>query len=1392
MQNNNGDLQFSVSIDNIELKKDADESKRILHGIGQTAEKEGETIDASMKKIGAAVAGVFAISQLKEFASHVANVRGEFQQLEIAFETMLGSKQQADALMSQLIRTAATTPFNMSDIANGAKQLLAYGTASEEVNETLTRLGDIASGLSIPLNDLVYLYGTTMTQGRMFTQDLRQFMGKGIPLAEELAKQFGVTKDKVGELVTAGKVGAKEFQQAIWSLTNEGSKFGGLMAKQSQSIKGALSNLEDEIEQMYNEIGKKTDGVIMDSIGIASKIVKNWEAIGKVVLTVAATYGTYKAAVMAVYAVHKLAAIWKQVEAFMELTKSVNVATAAMRAFNVATRANIVGAVLSLIAAATTAFLLFRDSADEAAEELQGMAKVSKQADEEFAQQASRIDALTSVIDSNTASLDEKKKAINKLREIIPSYTAELDSEGKVIRSNTQAIKDYLAELEKQIRLKAAQDELEDLYRRKRLKEKQEKKEQAELDEQNALWLSAVSGYEGNMLEAGPHRRLLSSLERDMNKAGAESAARKIKDKLQETRKEISDLNQSIKEVEDEIVKSGASIFGGGSVDPEKPPKTPNASAELADEVAERRRKIQEYGRALSEEERRNALDIRQASIDATQEGFDKELAMIKLNYDRLADANVNREKEMLKALANNKLDEWMSKNPKATQAQQIDFLNSLNLTRADLTPTQRSQLEAYDTVNAQIYLKQQQELYNRLLEGYQDFNARRQAIKEKYAKDRLALESITEKDASKLIVGYDKMTAEQRAEAWNEYSVKVQAAITELSTKEKEEIKSVNDEQVEAMQQSSTLLVDLFSDAADKSDKQIRRLIEDTQKLVDYLRDTSDEEITPQFGFTAEQLKTIKNSPEQLNEIIEKLKELKDVARKNNPFRALVTDIKELFSKKKEGEEKESTEARLKKLGESASECADMVGDLAGQLSEMFAAAGNDSLAGAMEDIQGVMTSVSNIGQGFAQGGVVGGIAAVAGEAIGWVTKAFAASARHAAALKEIMNEVTAQQRSYNIALLEESLAMEKAATVFGTIDYSKASNAVYVMRQAWADLRIEIEGTAEQQAKFAKTLNVKTLGGVLDVANAAYSAAKLAYAGLADIDIKTGHKKTGLFGWGKGKDIYSSILDVYPELIDGQGKFNVELAKTIVETRTFSNEGKEALQYMINLAEKAEEASENVRTYLTGIFGELGNTMSDALVDAFRNGTDAAKTFFDSVTDMLENLGSQMIFSTMFGEIIQDANDAMLATMTNITMTEEQKFNEYISILDTMTSGILGQQDNYNALMERYRQLAADKGISLWQASDESNRSASEKGIATASQDSIDELNGRMTAVQGHTYSISENTKQLVSNTQEILRSVMAIERNTDRLASVESDISSIKHSLSDISLKGVRIQS
>ena len=295
-------IKFDITGDNSSVLK---AFRGVQDGVSQTArvvEQHGQSIENVFNRIKSVASVAFAGFTAKEIISTLGTVRGEFQQFEIAFETMLGSGQKAKGMISDLANLAASTPFDMKGVVNGAKQLLAYGFAANEITDTMRRLGDVSAGLGLNLQDLTWLYGTTMVQGRLFTRDLMQFTGRGIPLTEELAKQFGVTKDKVSELVTAGKVGFPEVKKAIESLTNEGGKFGGLMEKQSHSITGQISNIQDTIEMAINDLGTQTEGLMNDALDITSKVIDHWKEIGEVILAAASAIGLYKAMAVSIAA----------------------------------------------------------------------------------------------------------------------------------------------------------------------------------------------------------------------------------------------------------------------------------------------------------------------------------------------------------------------------------------------------------------------------------------------------------------------------------------------------------------------------------------------------------------------------------------------------------------------------------------------------------------------------------------------------------------------------------------------------------------------------------------------------------------------------------------------------------------------------------------------------------------------------------------------------------------------------------------------------------------------------------------------------------------------------------------------------------------------------------
>ena len=269
-------------------------------GEGMTSLFQRVTGDAHM--LSATLLGGLGFEQL---TSSIFNTRSQFQQLEISFNTMLGSADKSKQLMDELIQTAAHTPFDMSSITGGAKQLLAYGTEAKDVNKTLVQLGDIASGLNIPLGDLVYLYGTTVSQGRMFTMDLRQFMGRGVPLAEELGKILHQNTTEVQESVSKGKVTSDIFKEAIANMTQAGGRFGGLMEQQSKTFEGQWSNIGDSIQQAFNEIGKKSEGVFSSGLSIISAMVENWQEVIKVIGVATVAVGSYRASLMAAASIRK-------------------------------------------------------------------------------------------------------------------------------------------------------------------------------------------------------------------------------------------------------------------------------------------------------------------------------------------------------------------------------------------------------------------------------------------------------------------------------------------------------------------------------------------------------------------------------------------------------------------------------------------------------------------------------------------------------------------------------------------------------------------------------------------------------------------------------------------------------------------------------------------------------------------------------------------------------------------------------------------------------------------------------------------------------------------------------------------------------------------------------
>ena len=415
-----GELQEQQAKNRLELRK----LNREYKDFAQSSDKSTEIVDnliGSLKRTAAEIGGFVAI---KQFSSDVIDATGKMQQLQVALSTILQDKDKANKLISDVVQFAAKTPFNLDDVATGAKQLLAYGSTAEEVVNELSMLGDVASGLQIPIGQLIYLYGTLRTQGRAMTVDIRQFAGRGIPIYEELAKVLGVSKDQVGEFVKEGKVGFAEVEQAFKNMTSEGGKFANLMENSAGTWPQRLSNIEDTLFQKMNDFGNKYKEVFELGIGTAEDLVENLEDVISIIGSLVAAYGTYKAAVIAVAVAQKASGFVESIRLMAMFRKEMTLATAAQQAFNIAAKANVYVTLLSVLAGLAAAVYMFTKRTDEATAAQKRLNDEEEKFSRLESERRSKIESLIQTIKDETETDLAKITAYEQLQKLSPAITS--------------------------------------------------------------------------------------------------------------------------------------------------------------------------------------------------------------------------------------------------------------------------------------------------------------------------------------------------------------------------------------------------------------------------------------------------------------------------------------------------------------------------------------------------------------------------------------------------------------------------------------------------------------------------------------------------------------------------------------------------------------------------------------------------------------------------------------------------------------------------------------------------------------------------------------------------------------------------------------------------------
>ena len=469
MNTNQGALYFGAGIDMNEWRRNISEMRQDILGLTQQTQRETQQMDSAFKNLSIGIGAYFSVQALQGFTQQLIGVRGEFQKTEIAFGTMLKSEEKAQALMGEMVDLAAKTPFGLTDVTDGAKRLLAFQVPAEQVVDTLRRMGDVAAGLGVPMGQLIHVYGQVKAQGKLMTNDLYQFMNAGIPMTAELAKVMGVAENEVKDLISAGKVGFPEVQSVINNLTNEGGLFFNLMEKQSDSLSGKWANLQDQIEQMYNQIGESSEGLLSSGIDGLAYLAENYQKVIDVLLVLIATYGAYKVALIAVSQTQAGSLTMTAIQGFQNLIKMIRGATVAQAELNAVSLMNPYVLLATAIVAVGAALYVWHKNTNQQVktqEMLNGMLEeTKKRIDEAKAKSAEYM----AVLHSESASKTESYKAYRDLQEIYPKYLRNIDIETFKKKSLTEQNK-ILADAQKDLEqtelsgnIKTAEKEVEKL-----------------------------------------------------------------------------------------------------------------------------------------------------------------------------------------------------------------------------------------------------------------------------------------------------------------------------------------------------------------------------------------------------------------------------------------------------------------------------------------------------------------------------------------------------------------------------------------------------------------------------------------------------------------------------------------------------------------------------------------------------------------------------------------------------------------------------------------------------------------------------------------------------------------------------------------------------------------
>ena len=1347
-----GAIHFVVTGDETDLLRALSSSRSAIIASGDTAEKEGAKIEQMFKRATSSVFAFFSAAQATSFVKSMATVHGEFQQIEIALETILGNEREAATLMNQLRETAAKTPFDMKGIANGAKQLLAYGEDAATVNETLIKLGNIAAGLSQPLGDLVYLYGTTMTQGRLYTQDFNQFVGRGIPMIKELAEYFGVAESEVRGLVEAGKVGFPEVQAVISSLTEEGGMFFNLMEKQSTSVIGKISNLGDAWDAALDKMGESSEGFIYTGIEGLTYLVEHYDTVLKILGTLVTAYGSYKAALIAINAIQKVSATVAATRALLAKTQMLTRATQAQILFNQAVKANPYVLAFSALTTVITALAMFCDKSDEAEESVSRLENANKKASEEFDKEAAKIKSLQDVVANANVAYDERKKALDKLREIVPEYNASLSKEGELVNNNTDAIKDYLVQLEKQIKLKAAQEELEEAYKEQRelQREWDSAREDLSLKRTNSAYYDKpiidVAGMFGQRdLQKAEARfndvdarltkvnQTIASLNSEIATTSTETNGsteqfKTFSEQLEAAKNKVTTLKAELKDLL--AGKGNEESFVKAIEDKRKELKAaedaydtlrgidPKSKKASTSSTTDYKTKIANEGRELERLYKDMELSIQRARIDAMDEGLEKVLAENELNHKAELEAIERQKEDTLRKIQEREKTIWESENPD-WKKKGLTFTP----TTTELPKDVASQFDALTKAANDRLVTDNKKALDDMLSDYMSYEQKRSKIKEEYDKKR---QSLYNEDGSFR-------------------SGVSQGNVDELNRSETEALKAVDEEfaQREATYQSWMEAI------ANMTLRQLEAVLAKAEQELAELEQSGDADDS-QMAVSRAKVNTARKKVEKAN-----------ADNDLTPGKRTIKEWEDLYKTLMEAEKE------FESVGDAVEGTAGKIISSAGQI-----------MTSTLSMINSIITLATTSSTGIQTAATASAKAIQTVEKASVILTIISAAMQVAMAIINLFNKDDEYQEEIErlqerIDQLQWELENTEASRLNENIDILKLVKSTYA-EVTTEVLKLHSAGMSTWGSFYQIIGKVRYKEEILKKTSQemAKTYANLEYT----VDKALGEKRFD--------DAKNQLANIAQQQLLIQEQIRNEDAKKKTDHGKIADWERQ----IIELGEEANKIiNDIVEEIMGGSAADLASELGDAFIEAFRAGEDAAEAWGEKVDDIVANVIKRMLVSKYLEEPLGDIFDKY--------KSKWYKDGEFAGI-DAIMESMNGFANDLNAVGDEFQTIwdsLPDSIKNLITVTDDA-REASERGIATASQESVDENNGRLTVIQGHTYTMNENVKLIVLLGDKILEAINIIRANTEyckRLDNIDKQISSMRNKLDEIGDDGLRVK-